>query len=61
MAGAPFAYVRCKMTVINTVKHWWKARVAENQLARLTDAELKDIGILRSEIRDVAHGRVALH
>lgn len=49
------------MTVLNTVKHWWKARVAENQLARLTDAELKDIGILRSEIRDVAHGRAVLH
>lgn len=49
------------MTVLNSIKHWWKARVAENQLSRLTDAELKDIGILRSEIRDIAHGRVALH
>lgn len=48
-------------TITEFLRHWISARTAEAQLARLSDDELKDIGILRSEIHDVARGRVVLH
>lgn len=47
--------------VTKFLRHWISARTAEAQLARLSDDELKDIGILRSEIHDVARGRIILH
>ncbi len=49
-----------------TIKHWWSAyinwrlqRAAVAHLQSLSDRQLKDIGLSRSQIRSaVSHGRV---
>ncbi len=35
---------------------WWAYRATVNELERLTDRELEDIGILRADIRRIASG-----
>ena len=49
------------MFILNFIKNWWKARMITKELVQLSDEELKDMGILRSEIDDIAHGRLILH
>ena len=40
--------------LINTVVTWNDARLTRNALNSLTDRELEDIGLMRSDIEDVA-------
>ncbi|TNF59473.1 MAG: DUF1127 domain-containing protein [Rhodobacteraceae bacterium] len=44
-------------SVIGTIAAWNDARVTRNALAKLTDRELEDIGLVRGDIDDVAEGR----
>ncbi|WP_159718133.1 DUF1127 domain-containing protein [Geminicoccus flavidas] len=36
------------------IKRWWLYRQTMNELSRLSDRELHDIGVLRSELESVA-------
>ena len=36
------------------IKRWWLYRQTMNELSRLSDRELYDIGVLRSELESVA-------
>ncbi|WP_035485434.1 DUF1127 domain-containing protein [Geminicoccus roseus] len=40
--------------LLETVKRWWLYRQTMNELSRLTDRELHDIGVMRSELESVA-------
>jgi uncharacterized protein YjiS (DUF1127 family) len=40
--------------LFDTVKRWWLYRQTMNELSRLSDRELNDIGVLRSDIETVA-------
>nr|WP_322100066.1 DUF1127 domain-containing protein [Geminicoccus roseus] len=40
--------------MLETVKRWWLYRQTMNELSRLTDRELHDIGVMRSELESVA-------
>jgi uncharacterized protein YjiS (DUF1127 family) len=40
--------------MLGTVKRWWLYRQTLNELSRLTDRELNDIGVVRSELETVA-------
>lgn len=37
---------------------WWRRRMTIKELRKLTDDELLDIGVLRSEIEDYVNGCV---
>lgn len=39
---------------IRLVRAWWRYNESVRELARLSDRELADIGITRSEIRGIA-------
>ena len=40
--------------LFETVKRWWLYRQTTNELSRLSDRELNDIGLIRAEIDAVA-------
>ncbi|WP_414653684.1 DUF1127 domain-containing protein [Geminicoccus sp.] len=40
--------------MFETVKRWWLYRQTMNELSRLSDRELNDIGVIRSDIETVA-------
>ena len=40
--------------LLETVKRWWIYRQTMNELSRLSDRELNDIGIIRANIENVA-------
>lgn len=55
--GAPGLFGRIGAalnTVVGTVVAWNDARVTRNALAKLSDRELEDIGLVRGDIDDVA-------
>lgn len=55
--GAPGLFGRIGValnTAIATLVAWNDARVTRNALAKLTDRELEDIGLVRGDIDDVA-------
>ena len=54
-AAAP----RATEGLFETVKRWWMYRQTMNQLSRLSDRELADIGLIRSEIERAATKAVA--
>ena len=41
-------------SIAATLRHWAEVRATRNELERLTDRELNDIGLTRSEIDHVA-------
>lgn len=41
------------------LKTWWRAEGDLAKLAGLNDRMLKDMGLERSELRDLVHGRAA--
>jgi uncharacterized protein YjiS (DUF1127 family) len=45
---------RASEGLFETAKRWWLYRQTMNELSRLSDRELTDIGIIRSEIETVA-------
>ena len=40
--------------LFESIKRWWVYRQTMNELSRLSDRELNDIGVLRSELEAVA-------
>jgi uncharacterized protein YjiS (DUF1127 family) len=40
--------------LLETVKRWWLYRQTMNELSRLSDRELNDIGVLRADLESVA-------
>jgi uncharacterized protein YjiS (DUF1127 family) len=44
--------------ILSTVVAWNDARVTRNALSGLTDRELEDIGLTRSDIEQVADGNL---
>ena len=47
------------MNLINSYKTWLKYRETKNELSRLTQRELADLGINRADINQVARKAVA--
>jgi len=43
--------------IAGSVASWNDARVTRNSLAKLSDRELEDIGLIRGNIEDVALGK----
>jgi uncharacterized protein YjiS (DUF1127 family) len=48
------------MNVARTLNNWRKYRQTVTELGRMTNRELNDLGISRSEIRSVARSAVSL-
>ena len=46
--------------MLNFIANWRREREAVRELSRLTDRELADLGIARSDIRAVASGTVTV-
>ena len=45
---------RASEGLFESIKRWWLYRQTMNELSRLSDRELYDIGVLRSELESVA-------
>lgn len=52
--AAPMPHFRLKQRLVAALQHWRKVNQTRNELRALTDRELNDIGISRSDIDRVA-------
>jgi len=48
------------MNVARSLNNWRKYRQTVSELGRMTNRELSDLGIVRSDIRNVARAAVSL-
>ena len=55
-AGAGFSATSLITALVAKVAAWNDARVTRNSLSRLSDRELDDLGLVRSDIDAIAEG-----
>jgi len=55
-AGAGFSATSLIAALVAKVAAWNDARVTRNSLSRLSDRELDDLGLVRSDIDAIAEG-----
>ena len=54
--GAGFSATRVLADIVGKLVAWNDARVTRNSLSRLSDRELADLGLVRSDIENIAAG-----